>query len=95
MTTSHSPVFAGTATIAPGSIAVLGPEIGGQVLTEGAGKGFIGKDWPNIAKAIGNGIATGFTTANSLITIIGTITTPPPVPLGPIPNTIVPAGALA
>ena len=92
--TSHSPVYAGTATIVPGSIAVTGTSIGGSIKNTGIGTGFLGKDWPDMAGAIGNGIGDSFLIANSAITITPSSTTPPPAPAGPIPNTISPAGVL-
>ena len=94
LVTTHSPVFVGTATIAPGSIAVVGASVGSAIETQGISSGFLGKDWPGFAQAIGNGIGDSFALANSVITVIITSSTPPVVPLGPIPNTIVPAGVL-
>lgn len=92
---THSPVFAGTATIAPGSIGVVGASVGSSIETQGIGSGFVGKDWPGFAKAIGNGLGDSFALANAVITILITSSTPPVVPAGPIPNTVVPAGVLA
>ena len=60
--TNHAPIFAGTATIAPGSIAVAGVSVGASISNTGIGSGFLGKDWPSFAKAIGNGIGDSFLT---------------------------------
>lgn len=72
-----SPVFAGTGTIIPGSIAVLGPAWGTAI--EQAAPKFVGKYWPGFANAIGVGCAAGFQTATGILTITGA-GSPLPVP---------------
>ena len=95
LVTAHAPIFVGVASIVPGSIAVVGASVGSSIETQGISSGFVGKDWPGFAGAMGNGIGDSFALANSVITIIITTSVPPVAPAGPIPNTVVPAGVLA
>ena len=58
LTSTHTPVVIGNGIITPGSIAVIGPAWGAAIDTVGAGKGFVGTQWPNLAQAMGQGQAT-------------------------------------
>lgn len=93
LVTSHNPTAAGTAIITPNSIQVNGSNVGSSIDSTGSSFGFVGKDWPNIAKAIGNAIGNSFLNANAAIVIVGV----PSAPTSPFsgPNLISPAGVLA
>lgn len=69
LNSTHSPVFAGSGTIVPGSIPVVGPAWGAAI--QAAAPAFIGSQWGNYANAIGVGCAAGFATATGTVTISG------------------------
>jgi hypothetical protein len=94
LVSAHSPVGIGTAIITPGSIQVDGGALGDSIDSMGSATGFVGKDWPTIAKAIGKALGDAFLTAQGTLIIAGAIT-PPPSPIVAAPNTISPAGVLA
>lgn len=50
---THSPVFSGIGNIIIGSLTVDGASLSISIDNEGSGNGFIGNQWPNFAKAIG------------------------------------------
>jgi len=92
LASSHSPMFAGPAIITPGSIAVVGADIGDSI--ESAAPTFVGNDWPDFAGAFGNALADSLLLASGNITVTGVPPgTPVAFPLGP--NLISPAGVLA
>lgn len=81
LTSTHTPVFAGTGVINVGSIGVVPSGWSGSVNSEGAGNGFIGSQWPNFATAIGQGQASQvLATGTGTVTITGSPTSPTPVP---------------
>jgi len=52
---THAPVFSGVGNIVIGSITVDGSAWSASIDSAGSGNGFIGNQWPNFAKAIGEG----------------------------------------
>jgi len=68
---TDSPVFAGTGMIDIGSITVSGDAWGSSIETQGAS--FVGSQWPNFTKAIGQGQAMEVLAAGTgTLTITGT-----------------------
>lgn len=57
LTSVHTPVFAGTGTIVPGSIGVVGPDWGTSIFGVGVGLQFQGIRWNDWSQAIGIGQA--------------------------------------
>ena len=53
LTSTHSPVYSGSGTITPGTIAVVGTVWSNAIFTEGVSKGMLGPDWSTLADAIG------------------------------------------
>ncbi len=71
LVSTHTPVFSGVGTITPGSIPVLGPEMGGNITIQGLSQAMIGPQWPSLATALGEGGAAGFLTATGSVAITG------------------------
>ncbi|GEM_PF-3029332 len=80
----HSIVFLGVGIVVPASIPIIDMEWERNVFSLGTAFGFIGPQWPSLAKAIAKGSAIGFKPAVGQVTITGTFTGP--TPPGPIPG---------
>lgn len=57
LTSSDSPVFVGTGTIAVGSIAVSASEMSNNITSQFEAQGAIGSNYGNLSTAIGTGVA--------------------------------------
>ena len=80
LTSTHTPVFAGTGVVTVGSVIVAGSALSSSITAAGLAAGLAGSGWPSFADAIGNGQATGFLTATGSVTITGSPTGGPVVP---------------
>lgn len=69
---TNSPVFLGSGTVIVGSIAVMAPEMVGNIQSQLSGVGAQGVNMPNLSLAIGTGIALNIVSAGTgLVTITG------------------------
>lgn len=80
LTSSHAPVFLGSANIVPGTIPAI---FSGMIMAQGVSKGMIGPMWPVIANAIETACTVGFLTATGVLSISGAVVAVPP---GPVPG---------
>jgi hypothetical protein len=91
LTSSHSPVFAGSGVIQPGSLKVSASEWSSSIQT--AAPTLLGSDWPRFCEVLGKGSSFAMTAATGQVTISGA-GTPPPVPVVGVPNTVLPSGVI-
>lgn len=81
LVSSHSPVFAGSGTVTVGSIPVVGSGWSSAIDSEGAGVGFEGVSWPDMAASIGISQADEVTARGTgTVAITGSATGGPVVP---------------
>jgi len=71
LSSTHGPVFAGTGTVIPGSIPVVGPVLGLSIFSQGLSKGFLGASWPIISNAFGMGLSEGWLIGLGSVIITG------------------------
>lgn len=77
LSSTHSPVFLGSGVVDIGSIAVVGADWG--LAIESAAPSFLGSQWPNMAKAMGEGQADEILASGTgTVTISGSGGTPVP-----------------
>ena len=89
LTSTHTPVFAGTGIVDVGSISVPSAVIGAAIALEGVGMGFIGQNWPDVADVIGVEFANALALASGTVVISG------PAGSDPKPGAGTGAGALS
>jgi hypothetical protein len=79
LTSTHTPVFAGSGTIVVGSISVPASAIADMIEQSGVASGFLGDSWPDIAEVIGQEFSSGLALATGSLVIAGAPTgTPAP-----------------
>lgn len=94
LTSTHTPVFAGSGTVVNGSIGVVPALWGSSIAGLGTAAGFVGPQWSNWANAIGKGHANGvINTGAGTVTITGSFTGV--VPPGPLPGAGAGAGTIS
>lgn len=71
LASTHTPVFAGSGTIVPGSIPVLAPELASNIEAQLTSAGANGSNKAILSAAIAGGVAIGFITATGTVTISG------------------------
>jgi len=71
LSSTHTPVFAGSGIITPGSIPVLAPELASNIDSQLSSAGANGSNRTILANAIAAGVAIGFVTATGTVTISG------------------------
>lgn len=73
LSSTHSPVYTGTGTVAVGSIGVIGSGWGDAIENEGLADSFTGEFWNDFAEAIGDGCASEVIgSGTGTVTIVGT-----------------------
>jgi hypothetical protein len=79
LTSTHTPVFAGSGTIVVGSISVPASAIADMIEANGVANGFLGDSWPDIAEVVGQEFSSGLALATGSVVIAGAPTgTPAP-----------------
>ena len=79
LTSTHTPVFAGSGTIVVGSISVPASAIADMIEQSGVASGFLGDSWPDIAEVVGQEFSSGLALATGSVVIAGAPTgTPAP-----------------
>jgi hypothetical protein len=71
LTSTHAPVFKGAGTIIPGSIPVVASQWVSHLKSQGQGKRFIGRRFPNFCQAVGQACASNFPQATGTVAISG------------------------
>jgi hypothetical protein len=74
LSSTHTPVFAGTGTVVPGSIPVAAGAWGSAI--QSAGPTLAGSKWPDFAATLGAGAVDAFPTATGTVVIAGSPTSP-------------------
>lgn len=71
LNSTHTPVFAGSGTVVPGSIPVLAPELASNIEAQLTSAGANGSNKAILSAAIAGGVAIGFVTATGSVSISG------------------------
>jgi hypothetical protein len=94
LSSTHAPVFSGSGTVVPGSIAVVAAQMSSNIDSELSAQGAVGVNKTNLATAIGTGIANNILSSGTgTVAISGSFTGP--TPPGPIPGAGSGAGTIS